>query len=291
MKNMKNSTDATINGSKVNKRSIAVTAQRSLHRALFGETTAKKCRTVFSNLPPQPSKYAEIEAEGEEQEEGEEEDRRRIRRSRRVSEGMTEKKSTSMAITDPDVLDCLICFIPVFQVLESVEVPCPNASYGCNASLSYSKLSRHEALCIYTPCSCPMRAYNFLGFSNDLYTHFTRTHNSAKPIEFYSPKPISLKKNQRFLYLRDKIEGTIFVVNHHFCSFGSAVNVICIAPGSSARRFPYQLVVKGGETSIKLESVAHNIPNWDPNKPLKAFLHFTSFYTPIVDLMPMYLNK
>ncbi|XP_019182502.1 PREDICTED: E3 ubiquitin-protein ligase SINA-like 7 [Ipomoea nil] len=229
----------------------------------------------------------------------------------RVSEGMTEKKSTSMNLTDPDVLDCPICFnpltIPVFQcenghiacaccstnisncpscacpignnrcralekVLESVEVPCPNASYGCNASLSYSKLSRHEALCIYTPCSCPMRACNFLEFSNDLYTHFTRTHNSAKPIEFYSPKPISLKKNQRFLYLRDKIEGTIFVVNHHFCSFGSAVNVICVAPGSSARRFPYQLVVKGGETSIKLESVAENIPNWDPNKPLKTFL-------------------
>lgn len=158
------------------------------------------------------------------------------------------------------------------KVLESVEVPCPNAKYGCNASLSHSQLRMHEPLCVYTPCSCPLRACNFLGFSNDLYTHFSRTHNSAKPIDLYSPKPISLKRTQRFLYLREKTEGIIFVVNHHLRGVDSAVNVICIAPGSSSRRFHYELVAMRGENSVKLESVAENIPNWNPVSPLKMFL-------------------
>lgn len=133
------------------------------------------------------------------------------------------------------------------KVLESVEVPCPNAKYGCNASLSHSQLRMHEPLCVYTPCSCPLRACNFLGFSNDLYTHFSRTHNSAKPIDLYSPKPISLKRTQRFLYLREKTEGIIFVVNHHLRGLDSAVNVICVAPGSSSRRFHYDLRTCGNE--------------------------------------------
>lgn len=74
------------------------------------------------------------------------------------------------------------------------------------------------------------------------------------------------------------------MVNHHIHNLGSAVNVICIAPGSAKRRFPYKLVAKGEEetsvtkgtsgetTSIKLEAVAENIPKWDPSTPLKIFL-------------------
>ncbi|XP_019182859.1 PREDICTED: E3 ubiquitin-protein ligase SINA-like 7 [Ipomoea nil] len=235
------------------------------------------------------------------------------------------KGSISATLIDPDVLDCPICFmsltIPLFQcenghiacascciklinkcpscaspigfnrcralekVVESLKVPCPNNTYGCEESIKYNKLRDHEPTCIHTPCSCPNRACKFLGSSKEVYTHFTNRHVQAKRITFNSPRQISLKKNQRFIYLQEKTGGVVFVVNHHMDPLGSAVNVICIAPGSSKRRFLYKLVARGEEencgckggsgektTSIKLEAVAENIPKWDPSAALKIFL-------------------
>ncbi|KAL3341340.1 hypothetical protein AABB24_025743 [Solanum stoloniferum] len=192
----------------------------------------------------------EVEEEAEEEEEEEEEDRGselesegtfRLSGDRRVPvresevsrenmsisgedpdqnlEGSRVNGSISVTLSDPDVLDCPICFehlcVPVFQcenghiacasccikvaskcpscclpigynrcrvmenVLESLKVSCVNNRYGCKEILSYSKNTEHENACIYVPCLCPLHGCDFIGTSAKVYAHFSDKHASS----------------------------------------------------------------------------------------------------------------
>lgn len=230
-----------------------------------------------------------------------------------VPEGSTATGSISITLTDPDVLDCPICFdaltVPVFQcenghiacssccakiankcpscalpigynrcramekVIECIKIPCRNAKYGCKDSIFFSKRTEHESVCIHTPCSCPLQDCSFTGSSYHLYTHFSDQHEtSAKPILFDSMRTVSLKKNQKCRILLEKSEGVIFIVNHHNEHLGSAVDVTCVAPSSSARRFSYEITARKGESSVELQSLAENIPSWSEEMALRVFL-------------------
>nr|GMD00919.1 putative E3 ubiquitin-protein ligase SINA-like 6 [Ipomoea batatas] len=342
---MKNCTKATIKGSSadsVTRRSAAYA--RMTKFSLFEDDlgagpstrspslspTPKKRRTLPSKPSPEPEEI-EAEDEGEEEveegegeeEEAEEDDEdwceemvpgsEDFTETDRVSEGQSGQGSICVQLTDPDVLDCPICFdsltIPVFQcenghvacasccinisnkcpscawpigynrcralekVLESVKIRCPNARYGCKESLIYSNQNEHLSTCIYAPCSCPLQTCNFLGFSREVYTHFSAHLSSAKRFSFNSPKLISLKNHQRFVYLQECTTRTIFVVNHNDdCSLGSAINIVCIAPRSSMRTFFYKLTARDGESSFELQSRAENVPEWSPFTLMKIFL-------------------
>ncbi|CAN1122852.1 E3 ubiquitin-protein ligase SINA-like 10 [Linum perenne] len=127
-------------------------------------------------------------------------------------------RSVSVNLTDPDVLDCAICFntltIPVFQcenghtacssccskmgykcpsccmpigynrcralerVLESVTTPCPNAAHGCKEIITYSKKLSHEKDCVYAPCQCPISGCSFSNSAQQLCQHFTSNHKN-----------------------------------------------------------------------------------------------------------------
>ncbi|KAG2325294.1 hypothetical protein Bca52824_008022 [Brassica carinata] len=122
----------------------------------------------------------------------------------------------SVALLDPDVLDCPICCeplkIPIFQcnnghlacslccgklknicpsckipigysrcramekVVEASIISCPNAKYGCKKSTSYGNRSSHEKQCVFHPCSCPMRGCNYIGSYKHLYNHVRAKH-------------------------------------------------------------------------------------------------------------------
>lgn len=128
-------------------------------------------------------------------------------------------RSISVFLTDPDVLDCSICFdpltIPVFQcenghiaccscctklsykcpscslpigynrcraiekVLESVKIVCQNRQYGCKETVTYSKKKDHEKSCTYEPCSCPLTSCNFVSSFKQLYSHFSSQHKDS----------------------------------------------------------------------------------------------------------------
>ncbi|KAE8718728.1 ATP-dependent Clp protease proteolytic subunit 3 [Hibiscus syriacus] len=147
------------------------------------------------------------ESEGEEASEGEEEASEGAEESEReeeleesgadkgpMSPQTARDGSISVTLTDPEVLDCFICYealsIPVFQcenghiacstccikmrnrcpscstpigysrcraiekVLESVKVSCQNLKYGCKEAFSYSLKQKHEKACPFAPCSC-----------------------------------------------------------------------------------------------------------------------------------------
>ncbi|KAJ7971266.1 E3 ubiquitin-protein ligase [Quillaja saponaria] len=127
--------------------------------------------------------------------------------------------SISVSLTDPEVLDCCICYeplsIPVFQcenghiacsscciklrnkcamcswpigynrcraiekVLESIKISCQNAKYGCKETMSYSKKNDHEKTCNYVPCSCPHSGCNFVAAVNVLSPHFSMKHKNS----------------------------------------------------------------------------------------------------------------
>ncbi|KAI8541928.1 hypothetical protein RHMOL_Rhmol08G0098600 [Rhododendron molle] len=124
--------------------------------------------------------------------------------------------SNFLTITDPDLLDCPICFnnlsIPVFQclnghlacssccikvrnkcpscsstighnrcravekIIESVRTSCRNKKYGCTEMVFRCKKRDHEDMCNYAPCSCPLPDCDFIGCSPDLSVHFSTEH-------------------------------------------------------------------------------------------------------------------
>ncbi|XP_048327788.2 E3 ubiquitin-protein ligase SINA-like 10 isoform X2 [Ziziphus jujuba] len=133
-----------------------------------------------------------------------------------LSSAADQEGSISVKLTDPDVLDCSICYeplaIPVFQcenghvacssccgkiehkcpscswpigynrcraiekVLEAVRISCSNTKYGCKELVRYSDKKSHESTCIHSPCSCPHPGCNVVSSAGNLYQHFRCKH-------------------------------------------------------------------------------------------------------------------
>ncbi|GMI66191.1 hypothetical protein like AT5G37930 [Hibiscus trionum] len=155
-------------------------------------------------------------SEGAEESEGEEELEESGAEQGAMTPPATRDGSISITLTDPEVLDCSICYealtIPVFQcenghiacstccikirnrcpscstpigysrcraiekVLESVKVSCQNTKYGCKEAFSYNLKQKHEKACPFAPCSCPLPECCFEGSSEDLSAHFGNVH-------------------------------------------------------------------------------------------------------------------
>ncbi|KDP22664.1 hypothetical protein JCGZ_02506 [Jatropha curcas] len=133
--------------------------------------------------------------------------------------GPTRNGGICVTLTDPEVLDCPVCYesltIPVFQcenghtacsscckkllqkcptcslpigynrcraiekVLESVRLSCQNLKYGCKEIVNYSKKVDHEKICSHAPCFCPSSGCSFVGSSRQIYQHFSNKHKGA----------------------------------------------------------------------------------------------------------------
>ncbi|KAL0431373.1 UNVERIFIED_CONTAM: E3 ubiquitin-protein ligase SINA-like 10 [Sesamum radiatum] len=140
------------------------------------------------------------------------------------------------------------------KVLESIRVPCRNTQHGCTESLNYSKKLDHEKICKYAPCSCPHPDCNYVGLPKCLYTHFATQHSrSSTQFGFNYGFPISLDNSQTHVFLQEKTENMLFILNRSFEPLGSFVNVMCI---QLHQEFSYELTAKDGFSSIKLKTIA-----------------------------------
>ncbi|CAM8900658.1 unnamed protein product [Rhodiola kirilowii] len=130
---------------------------------------------------------------------------------------VTTDGSISVILTDPDILDCIVCYhplkIPVFQcenghiacsscctklknkcpscsfpigynrcraiekVIESVKALCKNSRYGCVKRLSLSERKDHEYTCVHKPYTCPITRCGFEGSCQQLWQHCSDTHS------------------------------------------------------------------------------------------------------------------
>ncbi|MED6193608.1 hypothetical protein PIB30_021260 [Stylosanthes scabra] len=144
----------------------------------------------------------------------------------------TQGRSFTFLLSEPDVLDCPICFdpltIPVYQcenghvacstccisleekcpscclpigsirvrvlekVLESIKVQCSHAKYGCKVTLSYSDKCVHEFNCLFMPCHCPHADCDFVSSFYDLPLHFISEHGSSAAVRFSYDKPFAV---------------------------------------------------------------------------------------------------
>ncbi|KAL0395893.1 UNVERIFIED_CONTAM: E3 ubiquitin-protein ligase SINA-like 1 [Sesamum calycinum] len=120
------------------------------------------------------------------------------------------------------------------------------------------------------PCSCPHPDCNYVGLPKSLYTHFAAQHSrSSTQFRFNYGFPISLDNSQTHVFLQEKTESILFILNRSFEPLGSFVNVMCIAPTSFKREFSYELTAKDGFSSIKLKTIAESTPQWITQPPVK----------------------
>ncbi|XP_010666725.2 uncharacterized protein LOC104883855 [Beta vulgaris subsp. vulgaris] len=199
----------------------------------------------------------------------------------------------SVTLSDPDVLDCSICFlpltIPVFQcenghiacssccsnlgntcpsccgtigynrcraiekVIESAQVSCCNLRYGCKETINYCKKHEHEETCIYTPCLCPYPGCLFRGPSRSLSTHMSKDHADSV---------IHFRYDSNFPVFLERDDKFLVLQeetdgNLFILSHGNRIAVRCVDPSLSNGRFSYDLALSRDATSFKFQSFTH----------------------------------
>ncbi|KAK9941871.1 hypothetical protein M0R45_007564 [Rubus argutus] len=147
------------------------------------------------------------------------------------------------------------------KVLESSTTSCRNSKYGCKETMTYDKKREHEKECMHLPCSCPHSGCDFVASRKNLYKHFDTDHvNSATRFMYYSDFSITLKKNEKFLVLQEKDEGTIFILKNCVVEgVGNAVKLCCLQP-SFMRESYYKLVAKTKGNVLSLQSSTKSRP-------------------------------
>lgn len=158
-------------------------------------------------------------------------------------------------------------------VIESIKIKCQNACYGCPETVLYNERLEHEEACDYVPCSCPQLDCDYVGPHFGLIKHIEAEHSdSCKEFTFGCSIKLSLDTNQKQVILHETSEDVVFVLNHFIEDLGSLINVVCAGRSSEKSRYSYLLTSEDGESSIKLESFADNVPKWTISTPLKNFL-------------------
>ncbi|XP_058748081.1 E3 ubiquitin-protein ligase SINA-like 10, partial [Vicia villosa] len=225
----------------------------------------------------------------------------------------------SVIISNPKVLDCYNCLqpltIPVFQcdnghtvcstccpqlrnkcikcslrisskrckavenILQSMEMSCPNEEHGCRKTISYCGKRKHEEECTDAPCYCPLSGCNFVASSRLLSDHFRRKHGDSQIKFSYGHSFIvSLKSNDETTILQEKYSGKLFILNNSTTLLGNSVSISCIGPNSFEADYVYDILAKFKNCSLKLHSLLKNIQSVTLASQSSDFLVIPSCY-------------
>jgi len=146
------------------------------------------------------------------------------------------------------------------NLLQSIEMPCPNAKHGCREKISYTGNRMHEEECIYVPCYCPLSGCDFVASSEVLSNHFSNKHGDSQIKFSYGHSFIvSLKSNGETFVLQEENDGKLFILNNNTMILGNAVNICCIGPNSSGSEYSYDILARSEICKLKLQSFAKNV--------------------------------
>lgn len=97
------------------------------------------------------------------------------------------------------------------QIVESMEVSCCFAKYGCNKKIAYVKKLEHEKECQHGRCFCPERGCGFTGTLAALRDHFSTRHKwPSTSFKYYTQFDIRVQPGPHVLHAQD---GKVFLVN------------------------------------------------------------------------------
>ncbi|KAK2430658.1 E3 ubiquitin-protein ligase SINA [Trifolium repens] len=138
------------------------------------------------------------------------------------------------------------------NLLQSLEIPCPNEKYGCRETLSYSGNKNHEE-CIYVPCYCPLPGCDFVASSEVLSNHFSVKHEDSRILFTYGYSfYVSFKFDDEAIVLQEKNDGKLFILNNN--------------------RYHYDILAKSQVGKMKLQSVTNNVQQSTLTPPSSEFL-------------------
>uniref|UniRef100_A0A1J3DUI3 RING-type E3 ubiquitin transferase n=1 Tax=Noccaea caerulescens TaxID=107243 RepID=A0A1J3DUI3_NOCCA len=227
----------------------------------------------------------------------------------------------SLMLLDPDVLDCPICYealkIPIFQcdnghvacsacctkvrnrcpsctlpigyircramekVIEASRVSCPNAKYGCKENMLYGSRFSHEKLCVFAPCSCPVRNCNYVGYHKDLNSHVRDKHKDDDVIPFVWDKSLSISFHVRedTTILQEENDGEVIVVKAFKGLHVVYVTVSCIAPSAppGVGKLSCHLVNRAADSSLTQGFMVKNIGKVGNEQPEDGFVVIPSY--------------
>ncbi|XP_061353520.1 E3 ubiquitin-protein ligase SINA-like 10, partial [Gastrolobium bilobum] len=216
----------------------------------------------------------------------------------------------SATLSDPKVLDCCSCCQPltipcekghfacftccalgreclecssripynrcraIEKVLESINISCLNAKYGCKETCSYSERNNHEKKCIHIPCFCPHKGCDFVASSKELSLHFSNKHKTSGIQFLYNHNfHVSVNPYDEFLVLQEQTDGNMFILKNNVVeNMGNVVTISCMGPNSSQPGHAYAIVAKSQGCCLMLKSFTKNIQRGIADIPSSGFL-------------------
>ncbi|KAL8250016.1 hypothetical protein R6Q59_033709 [Mikania micrantha] len=159
------------------------------------------------------------------------------------------------------------------KVIESVKVSCKNARYGCTKTMAYCKKGEHEQTCPHATCFCPHPSCPYCGSSKNLYLHFGIQHAaSTTRFTYNSPFFVTVTTNQNHIFLQERHESVVFILNHQVKEHDHSLNVDCVGPSSLKTCFVYQLTAKNMDATLSLQCVPDIYTKWSEHTLKKNYL-------------------
>lgn len=182
---------------------------------------------------------------------------------------------------------CPSCTLPIGyvrcrameKVIEASRVSCPNAKYGCKENTSYGNRFSHEKLCVFTPCSCPIRNCNYTGYYKDLNNHVRAEHkDDLIPFVWNTRLTISLDLNKKTTILQEDNDGHVIVVQVFRALHAVYVSVSCIAPSApGVGKFSCSLAKITVNNLLKQGFMLKNIQKVKNEQPEDGFMLIPSY--------------
>ncbi|KAI4375471.1 hypothetical protein MLD38_013337 [Melastoma candidum] len=266
----------------------------SLGREDHGECSVaflpKRKRVVESEGDGSPELEGERDAFGVDEEEGAGSNRLS------VSSSKEERGSLVVALTDPDALDCPICFepfkAPVFQcenghvacftcsgkiknicsfcslsigyircrvierILQSIKLKCQNADQGCKQLFRYHEWHAHKRCCPFSPCPCPFYNCGFVAPSKQLSRHFSEMHSSNLKLFAFDICQAMELPLHSQTYILQEQDRGVLFILRNEVHMLGNVMKIEYLAPPSQQQYTYEIVAEANDCSLKLKSNA-----------------------------------
>ncbi|KAG6496429.1 E3 ubiquitin-protein ligase SINA-like 2 [Zingiber officinale] len=145
------------------------------------------------------------------------------------------------------------------HIADSATVPCPNASYGCDQTIPYSRPSSHSWNCSFSPHFCPLPHCDHKAPTSDIVRHLGNHHRV--PVNFYKCKDTAQVRfsNMNPLLVLQLDDSILCLLRNSAMPSGRAISIVCRQPLRRwtilRKKFLYKIVAKNeGGTKLVIDN-------------------------------------